>query len=311
MKKIIITLMSLLVILTMTTIVSAENIYKIEGIESASDKDGIYILKNDIVDAVNSAIYSENRERHYSNQTHKGIIAENIDFAKMYKEYENADEIFMQNLTGKAAIDALNNLNYSWIMQFHFEDITVDVVVQRGRPVNKERVYATDDNGERVLSDEQISILEARVGKWYVSSYGIGYLNTRYEDAIRNAQKIESIDNTVHFISTSIGICAFIATDDGNYINCFDDRLLNEYNTKDSDYIEQSKIVNLYNDYKLGFYSGIEDGNMRAGGVLPADIKNDKSISIDYAPMLIVLSALVLGVMLTIIYVRKGKKSNS
>ena len=296
----------------MTVFAENNDILQIESIEFEKSKDEIYALKDEISEYINNTIRDENEQHLYSNKTHNYITAEDINFTNMYKEYYNIDEILTKNLKGKKAIDFFKNCDYVWIMPFSFDDISIIVVLTRGQPIDEERAYSLiDENGNRLLSDEKIAELKAREGHWYINSIGIDYLDTRYENSIIQANDVQytkAINNTLYyiFIPNLHTSAAFIATNDGNYINCFNKYLLNENNINSTEiYIKQNEIINLYEKYALAYQNINANGDMRAGGVLSVDTPEHNSNSINP----VIISIMVIIAILIFLFAKKCRFS--
>ena len=270
MKKLSIIMVSLILcsMAGLTAFAGNSNALRIESVESDSGKDEIYALRDKIAKRVNDIISGENTEHLYSKNTHGHISSEDIDFNNMYKQYGNANEILTKNLTGRDAMNFLENCDdYIWVMPISLGDITITVILGVGQPLIEERAYATDENGNRFLSDEKISELRNNVGRWQINAVGIDYLDTRYEDAIAQANEIQykkAINDTLYyiFLPNLHTYAAFIATDEGNYINCFNRYLIGESgkNLKD-DFIGQEEIIEANNKYMA------ENSENRAGGI--------------------------------------------
>lgn len=310
--------MVLLILGSMATVtISAEDNHtlRIESVESDKGKNEIYALKDEIVEWMNRIISSENIEHLYSQNNYEHITSEDIDFNNMYKRYGNANEILTKNLTGKDAMKFFENCDdYVWVMPISLGDITIDVVLGIRQPLIEERIYATDEDGNRLLSDEKIAEMRSKVGHWYVSSAGIDYLDTAYEDAIAQANEIKyakAINDTLYyiFLPNLHTYAAFIATDNGNYINCFDRYLIDrsDKNLKDN-FNRQEDIIEVNNMYmtndSLNAYG-------QAAGISPMhsdsdDSGNYSSSDNNMIAIVIIIGFAVLGVLL--VYIKQRSK---
>ncbi|MCL2814336.1 MAG: hypothetical protein FWD23_07030 [Oscillospiraceae bacterium] len=321
MKKLSIIMVLLVLGSVAAVTVSAENnnALRIESVEADSGKDEIYALKDKIVESLNRIISSENIEHLYSQNTHEHITSEDIDFNNMYKRYGNANEILEKNLTGRQAVEFFESCDYNWVMPISLGDITIDVILGICPPLIEERVYATDEDGNRLLSYEKIAELRSRVGRWQISSAGIDYLDTKYEDAITQTNEVQytkAINDTLYYIFLpNLRIyAAFIATDDGNYINCFN-RYLIDWMGKSlqGNFNSQEDIIEINNEINNKYMSNKSlNSEGRAGGISPMRGEDTGSYSSgddNMMPIAIIVgAAAVLGGCL-ILYIRQRSKN--
>ena|GEM_PF-6866676 len=144
---------------------------------------------------------------------------DDIDLNDMYKLYTEADKILTENLTGKQALDILNESDYLWVLPISSNDINVTFTFHDGK----------------------------------VNSYADDYYDKRYKETVCLTESFstdKTTDGIIYFIDfttlrTSAGV---IITEDENYIKCFNEGI-NHYSDDEielsKDYLPQSEIVEL------------------------------------------------------------------
>jgi len=270
MKKIIVAVLLLGLALSVSmTALAADNNHLLsnETIEFEREKDEIYALGERIADTVNVTIRSRKGQdgfEEYNNAEY--VTPEELNFSDMYKLYTNADEILLKNLLGGEALDALANIEYVWVFPIPVGDGILSVLMQRGRPLNEERAYATDKYGERLLTDEQIEEIIANEGRWIVISTATGFLDKNiaainsFNEFLKSDPGISPVDGNVHFITipTLQTIAAFVATENGNYMYPLEENAIHgsircgsiaDAGKQLHEFVNQSELLEAFNEW--------------------------------------------------------------
>ena len=87
------------------------------------------------------------------------VTEKDIDWSKLTKMYLPTEEL--QNSDTINVEDFLQNTEYIWTLQIEVDSKTIQIVFNKGKPV--------DDDVREFLTDRQIENLESYVGKWRAS----------------------------------------------------------------------------------------------------------------------------------------------
>jgi hypothetical protein len=180
---------------------------RLESLWDEAQAEGILALRGDIVNWINSALQSENKEKSYSDGNHILLTEEDVDFHNMYKVHRFVPDEWEKPLSQDAMQEMMQKSDSAWVSDsvWVYEhtsgDVIVDLYISVAKPLNEELAYRTDEAGNRLLSDEEIQMLKNRAGKWRINSAAVGPKEHGFGNLLRNAMAEVKTEETVYFVS--------------------------------------------------------------------------------------------------------------
>jgi len=279
-----------------------------------TDIDEITKLFPDLIIYLNNAIddgYMYANENEKIKQEY--IELSDINVSDMYKIYYDVTDIFNKNIRGEDLIEYLNNSDYFWVLPIFKNNQVYEINFAKGFPLNEEAVYALDDNGNRILTDEEIQKIKDEVGKWTITMFGgreYDYATEAFKCYEMSKEKLNiknAINDTMYFIQLpEFRTCAaLIIMEHQNYFKLFhsySDIMKNQF--VDGSIIND-ELVNLSNN-ESEFGAG---GGVNINKIDMSTTPEPKNEMINNSKYVILIFSIIIFTATIIIYIYKIKTS--